>query len=238
MSSNNLGYARVAVLWNDTVWSEEEVKAGRSVTVGEDPKNTLVVPAAGGIGGSHELLSADSGGFTLNLTHEMTGRVTIGGDLLTVEEARKKKGSSFAISGTDWAVLDLGPYAVFVQSVDKAERIPKTGFAAGVEQSMLACMLLAVVLHLGFLIAAFVFWSDEPVLTELDLSDRFMKIIVEEPPPEIEEEEEEESIDEDVGKKAGGEEGKFGEEDKIEKSKVPKRVVGISSHRINSYTLI
>lgn len=223
MSSKNQAYARVAVLWNDTVWSEKEVGASSPVTVGEDPTNTLVVPAAGGVGGSHEVLSPDSGGFTLNLTHEMTGRVTLGGELLTVAEARKKKGSSFAISGTDWAVLDLGPYAVFVQSVERGETITKTPFAANMEQSMLACMLIAVVLHLGFLIAAFVFWSDDPVLTELDLSDRFMKIIVEEPPPEIEEEEEEESIDEDVGKKAGGEEGKFGEEDKIEKSKVPKR---------------
>ena len=82
-------------------------------------------------------------------------------------------------------------------------------------RSILGAILFAVVMHLGFLIAAFLFWSDDPVFAELDLSDRFMKVIVEEP-PEIEEEEEEENIDEDVGKKAGGEEGKFGEEDKIE----------------------
>ena len=222
MSSYNQAIARVAVLWNDTIWEELTVDGQGPVTVGEMPLNTLVVPAAGGVRDSHELLSPESGGFTLNLTREMTGRVNLDGEPMTVAEARDKKGSSFAISGEDWCVLDLGPFAIFVQSAERREHLTKTPFTAGIEQSLLTCLLGAVVLHLGFLIAAFFFWSDDPMLTELDLSDRFMKIIVEEPPPELEEEEEEE-LDEDVGKKAGGEEGKFGEEDKIEKSKVPKR---------------
>ena len=155
------------------------------------------------------------------LDRSLTGRLRFPGRKLR-SKARRTSGGQLTVGGTDWGVLDFGDFAIFFQGSKGPEALGTGGFMSTMNRSILGAILFAVVMHLGFLIAAFLFWSDDPVFAELDLSDRFMKVIVEEP-PEIEEEEEEENIDEDVGKKAGGEEGKFGEEDKIEKSKVPKR---------------
>ena len=85
---------------------------------------------------------------------------------------------------------------------------------------MLAALFFAVVAHLGFLVAAFLFWSDEPVFAELDLSDRFMKVIVEEPPPRRRSVEEEE--DEDVGK-SGRRRRPVHEEDELRKPRQTNR---------------
>lgn len=220
--SKQIGHLRVAVLWNDTVFSETIVDSRSSVTVGDAKKNTLIVPDVGGIGGSYELLTPDSGGFTLHLTEKMSGRLHVKGEEVSVEAAFKKD-RNVSFGDQDWGVIDLGPLAIFVQGSERDAAVKRVPFWSGMESSILFAFLMALVLHFGVLIAAFMLWEDDPSLTEIDLSDRFMKIIVEEPPPEIEEEDKEESVDEDVGKKAGGEEGKFGEEDKIDKSKVPKR---------------
>ncbi|MCA9557549.1 MAG: energy transducer TonB [Myxococcales bacterium] len=223
MSKDNQTNLRVAVLWHDTVFAETIVEGKRPVTIGEKPSNTLMVPDVAGVGDSHVLFTPDAGGFSLNLTGGMAGRLNLGGKEQTVEAARAAKGGTLSVAGDDWGIIDLGPLAVFFQMGVAPEKLPARPIWAAMESSMLGSLLTALVVHLAFLIAAFFFWNEDPELTSLDLSDRFMKVIVEEPPPEIEEEEEEESVDEDVGKKAGGEEGKFGEEDKVEKSKVPKR---------------
>lgn len=225
MSAQNLAYMRVAVLWHDTMITETIVDSRQPVTIGEAKSNTLVVPDLAGIGAAHVLFSPEPNGFSLNPTGDMAGRLRLaGGDEESLADARKSRGNSISVGGKDWGVLDIDDQlSIFFQFVAPPDRIPKRPIWGTLETSVLGSLLVAVILHLGFLIAAFLFWTDEPVFAELDLSDRFMKVIVEEPPPEIEEEEEEESIDEDVGKKAGGEEGKFGEEDKIEKSKVPNR---------------
>ena len=225
MSKNNLAYLRIAVLWNDSLTSEKLIDSSKAAHVGANTKNDLMVPDLGGLGDRYELFSPAPGGFYVNLAgldDSLSGRLRLSGQEMTLAEARKSQGGQLTVGGSDWGVLDFGDFAIFFQGSKAPETLKTGGFWSTMNRSMLGAILFAVVMHLGFLIAAFLFWSDDPVFAELDLSDRFMKVIVEEP-PEIEEEEEEESIDEDVGKKAGGEEGKFGEEDKIEKSKVPKR---------------
>ena len=221
--SKNSSQLRVAVLWHDTVVAESTV-TGRPVTIGESTKNTLMIPDVANVGSSYELFSADKGGgYSLNLADGMTGQVNLKGEEISAEDALKQKGRSISVEGKDWGVIDMGPLAVFFQFVDGRALIPTTPFWSSLETPVLTSILTAVTIHFGILIAAFMLFEDKPEFTNLDLDDRFMKVIVEEPPPEIEEEEEEESVDEDVGKKAGGEEGKFGEEDKKDKSKVPKR---------------
>ncbi|MCB9545184.1 MAG: AgmX/PglI C-terminal domain-containing protein [Myxococcales bacterium] len=220
--SKNQSQLRVAVLWHDTVVSETLVD-GRAVTIGEDVKNTLMIPDVANVGSKYVLFSPDRDGYTLHLSEQMTGKVQLGGKETDVAEARKGKGKDLAISGKDWGMLDLGPLAIFFQFVDDRAAVPVRPIWGTLDAPVLGSLLTALTLHLGVLIAAFMLYEDKPQLTDIDLDDRFMKVIVEEPPPEIEEKEEEESVDEDVGKKAGGEEGKFGEEDKKDKSKVPKR---------------
>lgn len=223
MSAENLTNLRVAVLWHDTIVAEKVVPAGKPVTIGENLDNTLVLPDAAGIGDKYVLFSPSAGGYTLHLTDAMGGRIRHDDDETTVAALRKKKGNEIPVNGHDWGVIDLGPLAIFFQFVGESEKVPRKPFWVAMETPLLSALLGALVLHLGFLIAAFVLWEVKPELAEFDPTDRFVQYLLEKPPPEIEEEEKEEGIDEDVGKKAGGEEGKFGEEDKIEKSKVPKR---------------
>lgn len=216
-------FLRVAVLWHDTVVSETMVESGRQVTIGENLKNMIILPDVAGIGDSFTLFSASGGGYTLHLTGEMDGRLELGGKEISASAARKDRGSSISLSDNDWGVVDMGPVSIFFQFAPRGDKLPKRPLWGSMETSLLTSLLVALVLHLGFMIAAFVFWEDKPEFATLDLDDRFLQVIIDEPTPEIEEEDKEESVDEDVGKKAGGEEGKFGEEDKKEKSKVPKR---------------
>lgn len=222
--SKQIGYVRVAVLWHDTVFTEKSVSAHSGVTVGEQSRNTLMIPQAAGIGDQHKLVSASGDHITVHLTQEMTGRCFIGGKELPLSEARK--GSSLELqSEKDWALLNVGAVSLLVQMVERSTKVARAPFWTRMESSFLAAFLAAVMIHFALLISAFWLWDDEPKLEGIDLSDRFLKILVEDPPPENEPEEEDqqEEIDEDVGKKAGGEEGKFGEPDKVEESKVPKR---------------
>ena len=214
---------RAAILWQDTVFTERTVSGDTVITIGDDLKNTFVLPDLAGIGAHHRLLTPGVNGYTLHLTSEMTGRLKLDGELTDLATARASKGNEIAVGEPDWGVVDLGEVAVFFQFVGAKEAIPRRPIWANMETPLLGSLLIALVLQFAILISAFYFWDEDPNLVELDLSDRFVKYIIEKPPPEIEEEEKEEGIDEDVGKKAGGEEGKFGEEDKLEKSKVPKR---------------
>jgi hypothetical protein len=227
LSDLDYRHLRVGVLWHDTLMSEVVVKRGKSATVG-DKKADLIVPEAAGLGDKFPMFGKGGGGSTLNLEGigaNVTGKLHLNGEEITVEDARARLGERIDIGSGDWGVVDLGPCAIYFQALSHDDKLPPGGFIRSMESSILAALLFAVTLHLGFLIGAFVLWTDDPQFAEIDLSDRFMKVVVEDPTPEIEleEEEEEEEIEEDVGKKAGGEEGKFGEEDKIEKSKVPKR---------------
>lgn len=223
MSTENLTNLRVAVLWHDTVVTEKVVEKSLPVTIGEDLKNTLVLPDVAGIGEKHTLFEASgAGAYTLNLTGEMAGRIRHDGDETTIEQLRKSKGNSISVDGHDWGVIDLGPMAVFFQFVGESEKLPRRPFWLRWETPVLTSLLAALLAHMAFVLGAFLMWQEDPNLQSIDLSNRFVKYIIEQPPPEVEEEEEVESVDEDVGKKAGGEEGKFGEEDKKDKSKVPK----------------
>ncbi|MBU0552342.1 AgmX/PglI C-terminal domain-containing protein [Myxococcota bacterium] len=217
---------RVAVLWHDTLVTEATVDPRKPVTIGTHPKNTLMIPDLGGVGQSYEVISPNGpGSVTLNLTGEMSG-----GDLHLSEDmdlasARSKHGAHINLEPPHWGMVDLGELAFFFQFNGEPERMPKRPIWGTIETSVLGSLLTALVLHFGVLIAAFMLWDMNASLMELDLdNNRFLDILMEEPDPPAEEEKEiPEEEDEDVGKKAGGEEGKFGEPDKIEESKVPKR---------------
>mgnify|MGYP001178415263 CR=1 FL=1 len=228
MSDLDYRFLRIGVLWHDTLTTETVVKRGKTATVGEK-KADLIVPSSTGLGNKFPMFVKGDGCSALNLEGigaKATGRLHLNGEEISLADARDQIGQRININNGDWGVVDLGPCAIYFQALDHNDRLPPGGFLTSMESSVLTALLIAVTLHLSFLIGAFVLWTDDPQFSEIDLSDRFMKVIVEDPKPEIEleeEEEEEEEIEEDVGKKAGGEEGKFGEEDKIEKSKVPKR---------------
>ena len=93
-------------------------------------------------------------------------------------------------------------------------------FGSRLNTSLLCSLAFALVFHLGILIVAFANrdYSISEAMT-FEGSNRFAAELV-----LIDEKIQEEEVVEDlVGKRAGGDEGKFGERESIEKSRVPKR---------------
>jgi len=217
---------RVALLWRDTLIEETLVDSRAPVTVGTARRNTLVVPDLAAVGERHRLFVPDPGGFSLLPTHEMSGRLTLaGGEQSTLDAVRALRGNAIQVGGRDWGLIDLGPdLAVFFQCVSAPERVPRRPLWGTLESSMLSAILGAVVLHLGLLVVAFLFWDAAPAFASVDLEDRIVAFISQElevEPPE--DEISDEPVAEDTGKRAADDEGAFGEPEKVVDSKVDKR---------------
>ena len=210
---------RLSVIWHDTVVVEKVLPKGAAATVGSDFANTLVLPDIGGIGNRYALFTPTPSGYSLQLTPQMSGRMRHDAEERTVDEVRKQKGDRISVDYHDWGLIVLGELQIFFCFVSNSEEVPAPPFWQRTDTGALVALLLAYLFQVGGLLAAFLLWDDKPNLEDLDQRDRVVGYVFEKPPEEIEEEKEEKQ--EDVGKKAGGEEGKFGEEDKKEKSKVP-----------------
>lgn len=237
-STQNL---RVALVWNGTVFQEKMFTrvSADVISVGEDRTNDFFVPAEG-LPEKFEMFRRTSDGYLMRFTDALEGKVHFNDEEYSIDELTSasgvtKTGTSsssgsgsvttyeMSISEGDWGVFQLGQVSIFFQFVDAAAIIYRRGFA-GFDLPLLGTMLLALLLHGVFLLVAALSYDPNVRRSDLQIPDRFVKFIAEEPPEPIEEEEELEEPEEDTtGKKAGGEEGKFGDPDKdIPESKIPK----------------
>ena len=217
-------HLRIATLWNDTVLNEMHVQPGQTVTVGASGSATVLIPETDGMGDKPLVFVKGSGdGFHINagdFTGAIDGKLNHGGTELDFNGF--KSSGDVVLGDGDWGMVDFGGVAVFFQVVDKPGKA--VGGGASLETSMLATFLFGLAAHLGMLLFAFVTYEGIAKLQKLNVENRFVQIVsdqvtdTEELPELVEEEELEET-----SKKAGGEEGKFGEEDKIEETKLPKR---------------
>ncbi len=218
-------WMRIALLWRDTLISEALVDSRAPVTIGAAPSNALVVPELADVGERHLLFAPEAGGFSLQPTHAMGGRLHLAGaPEQSLESVRRARGPAIAVGGRDWGIVDLSDdLAVFFQCVAPPERVPRRPVWRAMESSLLTALLGAVVVHFGLLVAAFLVWDQAPRFTILDIAERYVDIFVEPPPDEFDEPEPSESVAEDVGKRARDEEGVFGEPEKVTETKVPER---------------
>lgn len=208
---------RVALLWHDTVISERLVTHG-AVTVGDALDNTLCVPPAADLGARHPLLEAGRDAWMLFPTPAMGGRLHVGGR----ERALTEVPTPVLRSG-DWAHLDLGSFALFVQA--GGEPVAKPGGPAHtLETPILGGLAAALSLHLAVLIAAFLLYEEKPSLVNLNEPDRITRIITQtvpqqekEAPPIAEE------TQDDPGKRPPGKEGTWGEPEQRRRARPAKR---------------
>ncbi|MFT4705580.1 MAG: TonB family protein [Bradymonadia bacterium] len=206
---------RVALVWHGTVMAEKSVRSG-SVTIGGSKSNTFHMPN-GTDDGSHELFTVSGGSATLTPTSSMTGAVTSNkvGKPLTGTGAVQ-------IGSDDWGVIQEGDVAVYFQWVaDDAALLG--GGKLGMDFNLASTTAVSAAGHVLFLIAAFLLHDPTVQSGEFEVPDLFARIMVDDPPDAIEEVEEEDMPDDETtSKAAGGEEGKFGEEDaEIEDSTLP-----------------
>lgn len=219
-------WMRIALLWRDTLIEEALVDSTSQVTVGAGDGNTLTVPDLAGVGARHRLFAPDPGGFVLLPTPDMVGQLTLaGGAQQSLDAVRTLRGNSIQVGGRDWGIVDLSDdLAVFFQCVSAPERVPRRPLWGTLESSMLSAVLGAVVLHLGLLVAAFLFWDPAPALATLEEVERVLSFAPEPAEPEPPEPPvTEESVAEEAGKRAAEDEGSFGLPDAVAETRVPER---------------
>lgn len=234
---NNL---RVAVVWNGTVFQEKTYTrlSNPIVTVGEADDAQFGVPAPG-LPDKLEMFERTDGGYTVRFTDKVEGTISVDEEEWTIEElideseatkmdkVATEEGSAnvyeLTVHPGDWGVIKLGDVDIFFQNIEKAGAIPGRGFFGIFEVSMLVSCVLAGLFLVGFVIAALLSFDVDAQYDQPQISDRWVEFMVEDVEDPLEEEETPEPEEDTTGKKAGGEEGKFGAEDSdIPESKIPK----------------
>ncbi len=239
MSSNEHNL-RVALVWNGTVFQERTFTQTSEpiVTVGEDETNHFVVPASG-IASNFEMFERTESGYKLRFTDKVDGTFNVSEEDFDAEELVDSKHANKVTSVStedgkaemyeaqlgygDWGIVELGKVNIFFQLVEKGEAVAGRGFWARMDKPLLATTAIGAILHIVFLVVAFLMFDVDPELEDMQNLDRFVKFMVDDVEDPMEEEEIEEPEEDTTGKKAGGEEGKFGDPDEeIPESKIPK----------------
>ena len=195
---------------------EQQFRRGGDVSIGGSPKATFIVPVAGDLD-RHVILSDNGGSYQLTTLDGMSGRLTVKGEERNIDGAER-----INVGPGDWGIVNLDDLSIFFQWVDDDAVIAAGGLFAALDFNLLTTTFIGAVAHAVFLITAFLTYDPTMASEFSDIPDRFVSILVDEPPDVIEEIEEESIEDESMSQRAGGEEGRFGEEDaEVEDSILP-----------------
>ena len=196
---------------------EEQTFRSGSVTVGGTQSTTFVVPVDDAHEG-HELFSGGGSAFSLSTLAGMSGKVSSGGEEQTIDGAGR-----FSIRPGDWGVVNIGDVGLFFQFVDDDAAVIGASPFSALDFNLMTTLFIALVAHIVFLILCFVWYTPQIGPSQFEgVPDRFVSILVDSPPDVVEEIEEETIEDESMSQQAGGEEGRFGEEDaEVEDSVLP-----------------
>lgn len=190
----------------------------------------LHIPSGKFPGGKQLFRVARNGNVTIGLTSEMEGKIHSSGKQMTVKEFITKttggaSGLNYApLEANDWGILDFGSISLFFQVTPIDQTVPKRSFWA-FDKNVAATTLFSFLLQFGLIGSTLFFWEETAMKADQSDIRKIMKVEV-----QVSEEEEEEEIiedgkeEDDAGKKAAGEEGKFGdpEIEPEKESKVPK----------------
>ncbi len=223
---------RVALLWDGDVLKERVVNELREVTVGDDRRATFPVPAkVAGLGARTTVLRRQAEGiFQLQLLAGMSGRLHVNDVTHKVEDFIRQQGGAAGAAVTlqtgDWCLINLGSMSLYIQATTPQERPIILGAFETLDLNMAGTTLLAAVAQVAVILLGIFMWEPEIRFDKLQEVRKLMKVEFQ----AREEQKEEELLDlgeedDTTGKKAEGEEGKFGDPDvdpEIE-SKVPKR---------------
>lgn len=218
---------RVALALGDTVLEEVFAGyAGGKVTVGQADRCTFVLPgeARAARRGRQVLVKKRD----LHLLDGIDGRLHVGGEIREVAQLRAAGQQKVQLNPEDWGVLYLSdqPRVRLVVQCVRRERVAPMPSQA-LRDPIWGIILLCGLAFGGFKLAADLLYAANQVEIDAgDASDRMSRVMFNKPPEEEEEEEPEVGPDdqeeEKEAKRAGGEEGKFGDPNKRGPSNVPK----------------
>lgn len=222
---------RMALLWKGTLVKETTFTEKRDITVGDAVRSDFVLPKGFGVGRIFPIVKVDrKGNYMLALKRDMAGRVCIGGTVSSVGDYVRKhtsdqSGANYVpIDKGDWAVLEFGDVELFLQFVRPSVIIGRRP-AMALDGNIVAAVVGSLFVVAAFFVVAQFLWDPAGQVEKRVAEKRFLKVemnITQEKDEHLLEIGEEEDT---VGKKAEGEEGKFGDPDKDPtlESKVPKR---------------
>lgn len=231
----DMQFLRVAVLWKDAVVQEKVLTTPSTVTVGDDIRNAFVIPNEKLPKRFPLFRAGRKGEYAIGLTRDLEGQVTINQKTQGIGEF--VKGATENVNGInyvpiqlgDWGIVNLGDLRVFFQFVQPDERTRREAKAVPIEFPVWASIGWSSFVQVGFLVLSILLWDVELFRTlnlagERELAVEAEVIRPEEKKIEIPEPEAEEEPEDELSKKAGGEEGKFGDPDEQpdKQSKIPK----------------
>jgi hypothetical protein len=212
---------RVALVWNGAVLQEETYQLPsdwNQVTIGGSRKNDFVVEGRE-VPENHVLFSRKNDGYDLDLLGGMSGEITLGGQRTNVAQ---KTGQSLSVKDGDWGFIHVGSISLFFQFVDTNVALFRRTMFSGMGGTLASAIWFSLLVQFTFVFVARLLLDKDLAAQEYELDERFLNIIAAAPPDEILDQEEDDALDETTSKRAGGEEGEFGEEDaEIEDSILP-----------------
>jgi hypothetical protein len=222
-------HLRIALLWHGKVIEETTITEKRDVTVGEGVTNDFSIPSPQ-LGNKAVLFKVDNkGNYSVGLKRDFDGTVALGGVKLPIPDyVKEHTGDSselnyVKVGPDDWGLIKFGNLSLFFQSVQPDVVIDRRGFI-GVQAEALASLIGTAFVVISFFIAANLLWSPTVDLAAHKSKKKVFKVDVVPTVEQIEDLLQPGEEDDTVGKKAGGEEGKFGDPDENpdKDSKVPK----------------
>lgn len=184
---------RVGVIQGGKIIEERHLKSRVDVTIGNDAKNTIVVPASS-LPPSFPVFEHKANQYALCFTEQMEGRVRIGdADVdfasLRTQGLAKKRGTVYVYPLSEGAKgkISLGEVTLLFQFVTPPPEAPraelpplvKGSFLAGMDKLFLGVLAASLAMH--FFGATCIALQDKPVEREISLDqldDRFAKVLI------------------------------------------------------------
>ena len=189
---------RIGIIIDGKIVQERLIKANETVTVGDSPKNTFVLPNLGLSKADFPLFESKGGKYTLQFTEKMKGKVGASGSVTALDKVRSdasvQKDAALGawklpLSEDDRGKIAIGNVTVLFQFVTApptaAVRPQRVDFRPRLiqEDDALLFGFLALFSAIG---AIFVIWAwnteSPPEMTIDELDEKWTKLIVQEPP--------------------------------------------------------
>ena len=217
---------RIALAYGKTIVSEAMCSNGHAITVGHADDNTFVLPTESSTPKrlGRQILAR---GIDVNLLDGFGGRLHQNGGALDIDQLRSAGHTTVRLAPEDWVVLDMDglPGVRLVVQRVRGERLPPLGSRGDLAPLILTTILAALAFGILLVVSFLNYDPNAPELTLEDIDPRMQRAMFNYPPddpPEEEIEVSEDPKDDRQRKKAGGEEGKFGDPNKTGRSNVPR----------------